>query len=90
VTFDRGDPYEPYEPLDDESRRKWWQLWRRKTTRIGRSRVPNPGSRDAGRAGCICPVTINNYGEKKPKNGWVKRSACPVHGELETRATNEA
>lgn len=49
----------------------------------------NPGSQSAGRSGCTCPVTMNNDGKKKPAKGWIKRSSCPVHGEMEMRSVRE-
>lgn len=62
----------------------WWQFWR--------PDVANPGSQEAAMAGCLCPVTINKAGRTKPENGWVVRSACPIHGEMTkgTRPLNEA
>ena len=52
-------------------------------------KVPNPGSQQAGRAGCICPVGQNNQGKEKPANGWIVRGACELHGDMETRHTRD-
>jgi hypothetical protein len=63
--------------------KRWWQIWKRK------DKVPNPGSRQAGQAGCICPVGQNNKGEREPENGWIVRRGCDLHGDMETRHTQD-
>lgn len=43
---------------------------------------PNPGSNDARRAGCTCPVMDNNHGMWKPwQGGWLIEPDCPIHGD---------
>ena len=51
--------------------------------------APNPGSREAVDAGCICPVMDNGHGSgwmggvKNPETGevmFVIVEGCPVHG----------
>jgi hypothetical protein len=48
---------------------------------------PNPGSVDALKEGCNCPVLDNNHGQYPPfpagegrEDGWYMRMDCPVHG----------
>lgn len=43
--------------------------------------APNPGSREARDAGCICAVLDNNHGEFAPwpDDGWWITQGCPVH-----------
>ena len=60
-----------------------WKFWQRKP------KTPNPGSREAALAGCICPVGINNAGAQKPEEGWCVRSGCELHGDMETRKTKD-
>lgn len=62
----------------------WWQLWRDKTD--------PPGSEAAAKAGCLCPVGVNNAGAFRPKNGWVVRASCPIHGseQKNVRPLNES
>ncbi len=40
---------------------------------------PNPGSREAMAAGCICAVLDNNYGRFPDWPGWWITVGCPVH-----------
>jgi hypothetical protein len=49
--------------------------------------TPNPGSEDALRLGCRCPVMDNNHGKWPPfpadegrPEGWWLSMRCPVHG----------
>jgi hypothetical protein len=56
----------------------WWQFWK--------PGVPTPGSQAAAKEGCLCPVGLNNNGATKPKGGWVVRTACPMHGQMEKDA----
>jgi len=51
------------------------------------SDVPNPGSREALKLGCRCPVMDNNHGQWPPfpadegrAAGWWLSTRCPVHG----------
>lgn len=60
---------------------KWF--WRRK-------KLPVPGSEEAARAGCLCPVHINNVGREKPKGGWSMRSSCPMHSEQAKKPKKKA
>lgn len=43
--------------------------------------VPNPGSREAGERGCICPVMDNWHGadELGRIRGFVVVEGCPLH-----------
>lgn len=43
--------------------------------------VPTPGSDEALRQGCTCPVMDNNYGKwaPRPPDGWFFHLDCPVH-----------
>lgn len=43
--------------------------------------LPNPGSEDAGRLGCVCPVSANYQGMEMPDGGWVTSPKCRLHGE---------
>lgn len=51
---------------------------------------PYPGSEQAIKVGCTCPVFDNNYGDgfSKDENGqplfWVS-SNCPIHYKKETQ-----
>ena len=43
--------------------------------------IPNPGSKEAIRQGCVCPILDNAHGQGI-KNGtqfWIN-SECPIHG----------
>ena len=44
--------------------------------------IPNPGSAEAGKQGCLCPVMDNHRGAGIPMNGelvfWMT-VGCPVH-----------
>lgn len=48
--------------------------------RSGRA-IPNPGSDQAIRAGCICAVLDNNHGKwaARPPDDWWITSGCPIH-----------
>lgn len=50
---------------------------------------PNPGSDEAVKAGCICPVMDNFHGKGIPLDGktafWINGD-CPVHGVKEKKA----
>jgi hypothetical protein len=43
--------------------------------------TPNPGSRAATDAGCLCAVLDNNHGEWPPlgADGWYITVGCPLH-----------
>ena len=51
--------------------------------------ISNPGSIDAKKLGCLCPVMDNNHGKWPPfpagtawggdKGGWYVAGDCPVH-----------
>ena len=45
------------------------------------SEQPNPGSKEAQDAGCICAVLDNNHGKFPPwpPDGWYITEGCPVH-----------
>ena len=53
------------------------------------SKLPSPGTREAIKIGCLCPVMDNNYGAGigKDENGdpmfWYNAD-CPIHGALLT------
>ena len=44
---------------------------------------PNPGSTEARKAGCLCPVMDNHYGKGMPypdgPRFWAN-AECPLHG----------
>lgn len=44
----------------------------------------NPGSIEADKRGCLCPVLDNGHGRLDPvmrkHRGFVVRTDCPVHG----------
>lgn len=49
-------------------------------------KTPNPGSDEAVNAGCLCPISDNEYGQgcgMKGEDGnplfWID-SGCPLHG----------
>jgi hypothetical protein len=45
---------------------------------------PNPGSPEAVRRGCTCPVIDNHHGEGIPRHmgrDWWVDHKCPLHGE---------
>jgi hypothetical protein len=55
--------------------------------------VPNPGSEEAGKMGCLCPVLDNEHGRGIPyprtdgKNpvefpSFWTRDDCPIHGTI--------
>lgn len=43
-------------------------------------KVYNPGSEEAIRRGCVCPIIDNNYGHSAPypNNGWIYSGDCPI------------
>ena len=55
---------------------------------------PNPGTKEAIDAGCICPVLDNNYGKGIPiktkdgtiQTGYWMDGACPIHKLPELKA----
>lgn len=51
------------------------------------SKSPNPGSDDAIRMGCKCPVMDNDYGHGYcgRKGVFVMTENCPVHGKKSRR-----
>lgn len=47
---------------------------------LGTRNIPNPGSEEAGRLGCMCPIMDNEYGDYKATGGyWYITKDCPVH-----------
>lgn len=48
---------------------------------------PRPGSEEAQKAGCTCPIIDNSYGKgyfgDGEKHGWWVSSDCPLHGEYD-------
>jgi hypothetical protein len=49
--------------------------------------IPNPGSNEALKAGCFCPVSDNNHGRGRFWPGCVKpvfwiNNKCPIHGTM--------
>lgn len=55
--------------------------------------VPNPGSREAQAAGCVCPVLDNGYGrgymggmeDESGETIFVRVIGCPLHAPEEKR-----
>ena len=55
---------------------------------------PNPGTKEAIEAGCICPVLDNNHGKGIPvktkdgtiQTGYWMDGACPIHKLPELKA----
>jgi hypothetical protein len=55
---------------------------------------PNPGTKEAIDAGCICPVLDNNHGKGIPiktkdgtiQTGYWMNGACPIHKLPELKA----
>lgn len=49
--------------------------------------IPNPGSDEAIKMGCECPVMDNCHGRGFPRGNeqsfWIN-SDCPIHGEVKT------
>ena len=45
------------------------------------AKKPNPGSDEAIKLGCKCPVMDNNHGKRAPypPDGWWILPGCPVH-----------
>ena len=43
------------------------------------TQVPNPGSQEAQRQGCTCPVIDNHYGAGRPGGLYWYTAGCPVH-----------
>ena len=44
---------------------------------------PNPGSKEAIKQGCTCPVIDNHYGAGRPYGNdvcFVYNLSCPLHG----------
>ena len=46
------------------------------------SKIPNPATKEAIKAGCICPVMDNEYGRgyMGQEGVFVYNANCPVHG----------
>lgn len=42
--------------------------------------IPNPGSDEAIKQGCTCPVLDNNHGKGFSKNMFYMSMDCPLHG----------
>ena len=40
---------------------------------------PNPGSKEAEKAGCTCPVIDNHFGKGRPDGSFIFDMECPVH-----------
>lgn len=53
--------------------------------------IPNPGSYEAIRLGCKCPVMDNNNGRwpPYPPDGWWMVFGCPVHGPNSRKSDKE-
>ena len=47
--------------------------------------LPNPGSWDARKNGCLCPPMENNHGAGRRGDGgqygWLTLPGCPMHGQ---------
>lgn len=48
---------------------------------------PKPGSPQAVKLGCSCPVMDNHHGEKADGQYWIN-GGCPIHG-IEARLREE-
>lgn len=50
-------------------------------TQVLNTRKPNPGTREAGEAGCTCPVMDNSYGKgyMGQEGVFVYTMSCPIH-----------
>ncbi len=46
--------------------------------------VPNPGSNEAVKKGCLCPVYDNNMGQGLPDGNFWISEGCPLHDKGET------
>ena len=50
---------------------------------MAKSKLPNPGSKEAKAAGCTCPVMDNAYGAGRYGDGkaygWCISGGCPLH-----------
>ena len=44
------------------------------------NKVPNPGSDEAIRQGCLCPAMDNHYGAGTPNGHFWVSADCPIHG----------
>jgi hypothetical protein len=42
--------------------------------------TPNPGSIEAGKLGCTCPVLDNNHGAGIGRGEFWINADCPLHG----------
>jgi len=43
----------------------------------------NPGSEEARKQGCTCPIIDNHYGKGRPTGGkleFIRMDTCPLHG----------
>lgn len=45
---------------------------------------PNPGSDEAVKKGCTCPVLDNAHGEGHFMGGFAVMEDCPIHGKGDT------
>ena len=43
-------------------------------------KIPNPGSDEAIKQGCICPALDNNHGKGVDGGYWCITRDCPLHG----------
>lgn len=50
---------------------------------------PKPGTADATKQGCACPVMDNHHGAGRygrgEQYGWFVSAACALHGKAKTR-----
>jgi hypothetical protein len=47
-----------------------------------KTNLPIPGSEEAAKARCDCPVSSNFNGRHEPEGGWVVRTKCVVHKDI--------
>jgi hypothetical protein len=52
-----------------------------------KNKVPNPGSDEAVKIGCLCGRLDNNFGRGYYEDGktFVYRLDCPIHKDMETK-----
>ena len=55
------------------------------------STIPNPGSEEARKQGCLCPIVDNEFGKgylgDGERFGFVSNEHCPLHGANSTGST---
>lgn len=56
-----------------------------------REKIPNPGSDEAIKKGCLCPILDNNHGKSSPfpdsgqlggMDGWWIHEKCKLHNNI--------